>query len=366
MKKKVLIFVALACLVLSIVPAINLMSGNAIHHDKKHWWLRSVLYNVDFFLVHSNHLLYLAGISPVPYQVVIGKQGWLYLGDGFGDAISVARRGATPADVEASEQVGAAVGAWQQWFARKQVSLYKLILCPNKETIYPEFLPDWVQPAEASAADTLLAHLPKGSYVDTRSALRDARSGFSEPLYFKTDTHWNSLGAWVAFRAFSRDLARTETGLRLLSDEEVRVLRVAGREGGDLANLLRIRKLLPDREVLIQIDGENAVESEQYNFETGQPVAYDSNPQNRAQKVPLLLKTKQALNQKRVLWLHDSFGTAMTPYMAATFTDILRLHYDDASPDRLAQLAEAYAPEYVLITVVERRALDKWFRKGPP
>ena len=366
MKKRVLIFLGLACLILSTVPAINLVSGNVIHHDKKHWWLRSVLYNVDFFLVHSNRLLYAAGISPVPHQVVIGKDGWLYIGDGYGDAISVARRGATPADIAASEEVGAAVRAWEEWFARKQVSLYKLILFPNKETIYPEFLPDWVQPASASAADTLLAHLPRGSYVDTRPALRSARSVFSEPLYYRTDTHWNKLGAWLAFAAFSRELARSEPGLRLLSDRDIRVLSVAERAGGDLANLLRIRKILRDSEVGIEITGEKQVEIEQYSFATGQRVAYDSNPQNRAQKTPLLLKTKNALNQKRVLWLHDSFGVAMAPFMAATFSDILWLHYDDASPAQLAQLVETYAPEYVFISVVERRALDKWFRKGPP
>ncbi|HEU4853968.1 MAG TPA: hypothetical protein VFS89_01615 [Nitrosospira sp.] len=80
----------------------------------------------------------------------------------------------------------------------------------------------------------------------------------------------------------------------------------------------------------------------------------------------LLVKSKNALNQKRVLWLRDSFGTAIAPFMAATFSETLQLHYAAAHPELLARLVDTYKPDYVFITVVERGARRKRFGSFPP
>ena len=99
--------------------------------------------------------------------------------------------------------------------------------------------------------------------------MRAAKSRFSESLYYKTDTHWNSLGAWVAFQAFQAEIARTETGLRLLTEQDVRISNVNERQGGDLAKFLRMKEILRDNEVAIDIISESPIETEQYDFDTG-------------------------------------------------------------------------------------------------
>jgi hypothetical protein len=79
-----------------------------------------------------------------------------------------------------------------------------------------------------------------------------------------------------------------------------------------------------------------------------------------------LVKSKNALNHKRVLWLRDSFGTAMEPYMAATFSETLQIHYKWVTPEMFARLVNSYKPDYVFITVVERAARKPWFTNLPP
>jgi hypothetical protein len=244
--------------------------------------------------------------------------------------------------------------------------MFRVMLGPDKATIYPEFLPDWAQPAAATATDTLLANVKRGLYVDTRPALRTAKSQFSESLYYKTDTHWNSLGAWVAFQAFEMDIACAEPGLRLLSEKDVRVLEVNQRQGGDLAKFLRLKETLRDNEVVIDIISDRPIETKQYDFETGRLKRSGGNPQIHTAQRPLLVKSEQALNQKRVLWLRDSFGTAMAPFMAATFSETLQLHYDAANPELFARLVNTFKPDYVFITVVERGARRKRFGGLPP
>jgi hypothetical protein len=108
------------------------------------------------------------------------------------------------------------------------------------------------------------------------------------------------------------------------------------------------------------------VETEQYDFETGHLTFSGGNPNIGLPKFPLLVKSKHALNQKRVLWLRDSFGTAMAPFMAATFSETLSLHYAKTTPALFARLVDTYKPDYVFITVVERGARGGWFTNLPP
>jgi hypothetical protein len=366
-KNKVRIFIAVTLLALLLVPAINLIERRITPpSDGKDWWTKSVLLNYDLALSVLGRILYPLGISTDPAQAIIGKSGWLFLGDAHGRTISLRRSGAGLQEVKDIEKIGAATLAWQAWFKHQGVSQYRIMLGPDKETIYSEFLPDWAQPAATSVTDMLLTHTGAGIYIDTRAALRAAKGEFPEALYYQNNTHWNSLGAWVAFRAFSQQFAPSEPGLRWLAENQVRISRIYQDPGGDLARFLRLQNVLSDQEVSVEISGEPAIETEQYDFETGRLLASDGNPRIGAPQRPLLVKSKNALNQNRVLWLRDSFGVAMSPFMAASFAQTLQLHYSAANPVLLAQLVERFKPDYVFVTVVERDSRLVWFQTLPP
>lgn len=366
MKKRAISFVCAALLALAVVPLINLIAGNRQNKEGQEWWSESALYNFDFGSAFLSRFFYPHGISTNPDQVFIGKEDWLYLGEQYDKTVTHGRHGSTVEDAKVARIIGRATKSWDQWLSLNGVSVYRVMLSPDKGTIYPEFLPDWAQPAAESATDTLLANVSQGLYFDTRAALKTAKSQFSESLYYKTDTHWNSLGAWVAFRAFEMEIAAAEPGLRLLSDKHVHVSKVNERQGGDLAKFLRLKDSLRDSEVVVDINVEQPIETEQYDFETGRLMLSGGNPRIHTAQRPLLVKSKHALNQKRVLWLRDSFGTAMAPFMAAAFTETLQLHYDRADPKLFARLVDTFKPDYVFVTVVERLATRKSFRSTPP
>lgn len=368
MKRSVLTFVGVALLALALVPAINLSTFDRQGKNGQAWWSASVLYNLDFALPFLSRFSYPHGISMNPDQVFIGKDDWLYLGGQYQDTLSSGRRGPTVLDAQIAGVIGRATDSWSQWLRLKGVSTFRVMLGPDKNTIYPEYLPDWAQPAALSQTDALLASVTPGLYIDTRAALKAAKSRFAQSLYYKTDTHWNSLGAWIAFRAFEADIARTEVGLHQLTENQVRISSVNDRSGGDLAKFLSLKETLHDSEVVMDIMGnhDHPIEIEQYDFETGRLRQAGGNPQIHTARRPLLVKSRHALNEKKVLWLRDSFGTAMAPFMAATFSETLQLHYDEASPELFAHLVETYKPDYVFITVVERAARRKRFGTPAP
>lgn len=372
MKKKVIIFLCAALLVLAAIPVANLSLGNVHNKKEKKWWSRAVLYNVDFALPYLSRFLYPLGISTNPDLTIIGKNDWLYLGDKGSqnnNNVTFTRRGTTTEDVELAKETEITTKLWDQWFKQHGVRLYKIMLGPNKDSIYPEFLPDWMRPAADSKINTLLTNDSNGFYVDTRPALRAAKSQFSEPLYYQTDAHWNSLGAWVAYRAFAKNVDREERGLHWLSDQQVRVVKVNTNREGDLASYIRMPKgILHDSDVAVEIAGSYPIETEWYDFKTGNRTAFGGITEVGAEGSvpgtawqPLIVKSKNAMNHKKVLWLCDSFGLAMAPFMAATFTETLHLHEAAAlvTNGELAQLVAAYKPDYVFITVVERIVVQR-------
>lgn len=367
-RNRVILFLGFVLAVLAIVPIVNVIS---IEESKKTAAIlvNKRLYNFDIPLRWVNGLLYKIGISTDSAQVVIGQDHWLYLGDRYEQTISVKRRGPVPGQRAVAQSIARAATCWARWLQEKGVRDYRVMLAPDKATVYRERLPGWAQPSAVSATDILMEAVGSERYVDLRGHLADARLTRLEPIYYRTDTHWNDLGAWVAFQAFGGEVTRGRQSIHWPSDRDVRIGKTVVRAGGDLARFLRLETVLSDLTPNIEIIGIAPIDIEQYEFHSGRLMAAGGNPQIATPEVPLLVRSRQALNGARVLWLRDSFGTALAPFMAATFTETLQMHWGRALENggkAFAELVDAYRPDYVFVTVVERSALSAMFTTLPP
>ena len=96
----------------------------------------------------------------------------------------------------------------------------------------------------------------------------------------------------------------------------------------------------------------------QIDFESGKIISTGPNVAINSSTKPLLVKSSGALNNKKVLWLRDSFGNSLSPLMAATFSDVMQLHWSEALKPggSFARLVQDWQPDYVFVTVVERNA----------
>jgi len=321
------------------------------------------LLNFDFMLYRLNKSLYKFGISLSPGNAIIGYDEWLFLGDNYSSTRTVTRRGLTPNDLEIGSKISKGAVAWDQYLKSKGVQLYRVMVAPNKGTIYPEFLPNWAKPATQSATNALINSVSDTIYTDLRRPLLEAKKFYHDKLFRRTDTHWTSLGAMVGFLSFSKRLQISDSSIRWPSDEQLKLLRIDKKQGGDLARFLRLEKDLPDIDPIIDINFGHPLTSQHFDFKTGASVKPDENISI------VYVFTEGALNKKRLLWLRDSFGTAVSPFMCATFTENLQLHWGEAFKDngrRLIELVDAWKPDYVFVTVVEREAFSELFTNPPP
>ena len=365
MKKSLYSALIISMLVMCIVPAINLHRVLTTQSEVK-WWKRKVLYNMDFIYAAISRLTYPYGVSIDPSRAIIGKEGWLFLGDDFADSITSKRMGLGAQDSRVLETVAESAVAWDHWLTGMNVAAFRIVVGPDKDSVYPEYLPDWSAHAIDRPTDTLIRRVSANIYIDPTKALIQAKAEYSEPLYYKTDTHWNNLGALIAFDELRKNLAESAIQLSWPQTRENLLADSVERNGGDLAKFLRIQEQLTDREVVLNVDAVYTLQVEHHDFDKGQIAFSGHNLGIASPETPLLVKSKRALNRKKVLWLRDSFGSAMAPLMAATFTETLHVYYPLLKAQGLAELVERYQPDLVLVTAVERDMRSDFFQTVPP
>lgn len=89
----------------------------------------------------------------------------------------------------------------------KDANVYGL-LAPTSVEIYPEKLPKFAPTDSETAAIDRVEKQVEGDirWIDATSALQAAKD---EPIYFRTDHHWTTHGAYVAYRAVLEQMGMT-------------------------------------------------------------------------------------------------------------------------------------------------------------
>ncbi len=325
----------------------------------------STAFDVDPGLLDAGGLLRRAGVSTRPRQVVVGKDGWLFPGDQYAQALSVKRQAASAADLDAAQRIADATRAWRQWLAGAGVRDYWVLVCADKDSVYPDRLPDWDRPAGGSAMDATMARADPAVVVDSRPALRRERAFDGPPLYARTDSHWTARGAWAAYRALAQAAARTSATPAWLHDGDVGFAAIDLPEG-DLGHILPSAHPARDTGARATFAGAWDDGRTQGDAATGVAVSAGSLGIAQPLRHALRIVSPHALNRRRLLWLQDSTGAALLPYVAATFAEVIEIDRASTTPAQWGALVRSLRPDAVLVSVVERNARADWFQALPP
>jgi hypothetical protein len=188
--------------------------------------------------LHHRVLVRAFGVSPAP-NVLIGRDGWLYFKGEEGTSFDRFYRGTLPMPDGMIARIVDELRRRSAFLAAHGIA-YVVTIAPDKATIYPEHLPRWATRAdERSPLDRLSDALHADGhvrYVDLRGPLREAK--VHAQVYYATDSHWNVLGARVAYREIMRAIADA-LGSRASAAPVRLPPYVPGRDvyRGDLANM---------------------------------------------------------------------------------------------------------------------------------
>jgi hypothetical protein len=285
-----------------------------------------------WYLIRAHSIVKLAmGVSPSP-KALVGRDGYLfYAAEQSVDYF----RGVKPFTPEEVKRWREDLEARREWLAERGIR-YLVVVAPNKETIYPEYMPEALKPVRTeSRLDQLLAdlqlHHSQVQVVDLREPLKKAKR--SERVYHKTDTHWNDAGALVAS---SEILSRVKLWFPEIDPAPAPGSLVArSAPGGDLARILALEDRFPEEHIdWVPSVSVRARQSQVSDSRSGDITAMECD----------------GCSGPRVVMNQDSFNTNLAPLLAEHFSRIVLV--DGSRLDR--PLIEREKPELVIQEFVER------------
>ena len=175
---------------LSATPALHTKDGkwnDSFLKDTATWFS-------DHFFLRQELISINNRISSILFQtsgedsVILGKEGWLYFDSTLDDY--------TGQNTMTDKELSAAAHNLELMaqYCREQGKDFVFIIAPNKNSLYPQFMPDYGVVSAEHDAQKLLSRLENTPVIDLFSAFGCQ----DEILYFKTDSHWNSKGAALA------------------------------------------------------------------------------------------------------------------------------------------------------------------------
>lgn len=285
-------------------------------------------------LIELNSIIdfYVFKRSPVS-RVIKGKDGWLFYNGPDGDPIA----DFTGTNLMSEDKLAkcAANLVSVRNTLREQGKEFVVMIAPNKATIYgEEYLPDNYLKAERTKVDLLVAYLTE--YTDLtvvypKDELFAAKKELPEhSLYYKTDTHWNAIGAYVGAKSL---LSALNIELPELSDVEIAENKTSA---GDLANMMALSKFLRyDNDYNVENYSQNTIVDVTFPIENNENIMH---------------YTTDGQDDRTMFLIHDSFSLSMIKYFSTQFDNLHTVHINYYSPEYLSQVDS----DIVVFEAVER------------
>lgn len=228
------------------------------------------------------------GTSPNK-DVITGKDGWLYYGETLDNYLHIN----TLSDRSISN-ISNNLDMIND-YCTENGAQFVFTIAPNKNSVYPQYMPShYVESGQPGNYERLADTLKSKSYwVDMKETLKNTRSGI--PLYHKTDTHWNNMGAYAGHARLMAVLGKEvcPAGTSWYTKNNARL--------GDLAAMI--------------YPAEDAKDTQVYN---DYEFTYSYSRTFRRLD-DMIITTKCSGKDGSLKMFRDSYGEAILPYMAECF-----------------------------------------------
>lgn len=214
---------------------------------------------------------------------------------------------------------------------------YLIVIAPNKEGIYSEYMPERMQRARSSdksrmdAAVEYLKKHTKAVFVNLKKPILEAKNDFPYRLYFKKDTHWNNIGAYIGFEAIAHAL-------------------------NGMGYRVPLKPLTPE---MITESGKQHVDMHPEAMEMNYRIDYLSRTETdcareEGEQYVFVCKNKGTANGKKLMVLGDSFAGALMPFLNKAFSETVNAPAGNKKLSFYEELMQKYQPDVVADELIER------------
>ena len=279
---------------------------------------------------------------PLQYKgkAIVGRDGWIFYS---GDNSLAYYQGTNTIGEKDLEEITSILQKLQDLCDERGIKLAVLIL-PNKEQVYYEHMPSIEVNNTYKRTQALVDYVTQNSNVNIIYPLEEISA--QKPywrVYYKYDTHWNTVGAFIGTQVLYSKLGLETTELKYCAIEENKRVDGNGTPVGDLISIggYNASKLTPDIEYHVNYKPE--VEVTVLEGEVNQNLIYHT--------------TSTSANQGNLVFVGDSFRINMADYLVKDFAKCTiinkGLHMNNATfRESLKDV------DYLVIEAVERSDYD--------
>ncbi len=296
---------------------------------------------------HSYWMAFYLDRSPSE-KTIIGKDDWLFLNS---YEMMDDHRGLVGFSEQENDNWREYFETRQQW-AQKHGALYIVVIVPEKQTIYPEYLPE--RYTLVVDDNTRLDHMLELfsdtiNMPDLRPALISAKD--ETQIYRKVDTHWTGYGAFIGYQQIMEIIQPSYPNITVLDEDQLRTVERSMR--GDLSNAMGLGDILQENleDVILSPVRACARELERETLEDRRRALYIE-----------MACPSQTL---RLVMFRDSYSNALVPFIAESFGESMYV-WDNMSFNLYGDLLEEFQPDVIIEQFAERRisTSEGWF--DPP
>jgi hypothetical protein len=268
--------------------------------------------------------------------VLEGKDGWLFLAE-VGSIEDY--RGLLPFSPRDLARWQQALESRHDWLAGQGIH-YLFVICPDKHTVYPEYMPDRVnRVGTQTRLDQLVQYMKEHSGVeilDLRPALKALKK--ERLCYQPQESHWNDVGAFVAYQQVAARLRWWYPDLRVADLKDCTIFQRKNTE----TDLLRLQ----GKTNLITV-----MDSVRPNSGFAAALKLDPNYHDES-RFQVRHSWRAHAPAGKLLMIHDSFGIPLVPFLAEHARE--GWYVWSKGGESLSQDVRTFQPDVVIEEVVER------------
>lgn len=272
--------------------------------------------------------------------VIIGQNDWLFLGNNYANTIDKLTGKLYYHDSDNKKYDTNTRYTFYKTIAETILSNSNeifFLIGPNKSSIYPEFLPKTIIPAKKPFHEELTQKMQEEGltvYYPLQDLLQAKEKAL---LYYVTDTHWNDYGAFIAFIHLLYQI--DPSFCKTIQEEDFSFI-PAKSFAGDLINIGNL--IYNDKNYQDNFDV----------FYRNIPIKTINSEEKENNGIKIIQSTNpNALINKTVWIIGDSFSVALRPYFFFFFNTVYFTHKNDFHSS--ADFSDIHA-DYVIYETVER------------
>lgn len=262
---------------------------------------------------------------------VKGESSWFFIGDTSKYAYSQHSREVTIPLSNINRKI-----AFLKELKNSSNAPFYLVVGPDKHGVYSEFLRPYIyEPGKYRAFDNYKHYLTDNGidYIDNLDSLLAEKSNLknNQTLYYTNDTHWNSYGAYVVFNNVMSHIVDNYEPIKYSFIFSSNIT-------GDLTRNI----VAPEHDFLDNVSVQSTENTNGLDHI------------NKGNSIVKRFENEHAKDDRTVLIMADSFGSAFAPFAIDYFKRVILLPRFESEGLSFVEIIKKENPDIVLYINVER------------